>query len=265
MLEKLPYKLSFWETVLLRVSTPIVALLLHLWNRTCRVVQRENEEQEVETVKKYRGCVYTTWHQRMFYFFHDFGKRHVTMMGSLSKDGEYANAVALRLGFYTVRGSATLRGKIAMHELIELLKRREGHTAGMMADGPKGPPRQLKMGTIVIARETGLPVIPMMYGAKRRLVFKSWDRFFLPRPFTDIVMIHGEPVFVPPDADDAECERLRQLVTDRMNEMADRCDSWWGGPPVGKPGYDLPASPAFGVAQAEAESQKPEAESETPA
>jgi len=49
---------------------------------------------------------------------------------------------------------------------------------------------------------------------------------------------------VPPDADEAECERLRQLVTDRMNEMADRCDTWWGGDPVGKPGFDLPAPPA---------------------
>jgi lysophospholipid acyltransferase (LPLAT)-like uncharacterized protein len=111
----------------------------------------------------------------------------------------------------------------------------------MMADGPTGPPRQLKMGSIVLARETGLPIIPMMYGARRRIVFRSWDRYFLPMPFTQIVVLHGEPVFVPADADEAECERRRQTIEGRMNEMADRCDAWWGGRPVGIPGYDLPA------------------------
>ena len=61
-----------------------------------------------------------------------------------------------------------------------------------------------------------------------------------PCPLPNIVVLHGEPVFVPPDADEEECERLRRLVTDRMNDMADRCDVWWGGEPLGKPGFDLP-------------------------
>jgi len=234
------YTFSFWEKMLLRLGPPIGARSVLAWNRSCRVVVREGEERELSTLKHHGGCIYATWHQRMFWFFYDFGSRHVTMMISRSKDGEYANALSLRLGFYSVRGSNSFSGREALNELIELLKKRQGHKAGMMADGPTGPPRLLKMGSIKIARETGLPIIPMMYGAKRRIVFKSWDRYFLPLPFTDIVVIHGEPVFVPPDADEGECERLRQLVTDRMNEMADRCDAWWGGEPLGKPGFDLP-------------------------
>jgi lysophospholipid acyltransferase (LPLAT)-like uncharacterized protein len=119
--------------------------------------------------------------------------------------------------------------------------------AGMMADGPTGPPRVLKMGSVKIARETGLPIIPMMYGAKRRFVFKSWDRYFLPLPFSKVVLIHGDQIFVPADADEEECERIRRRVETIMNEMADRCDRWWGGEPVGKPGFDLPgnASPSL--------------------
>ena len=235
------YTFKWWERLLLTVGPTVVAAVLRLWNGTCRVVYREHEQREREAVEKYGGCVYPTWHQRMWFFFSDFGARHVTMMISQSKDGEYANALALKLGFYSVRGSGTRGGKTAMHNLIERLNQHQGHKAGMMADGPKGPPRQLKMGSIMIARETGLPIIPMMCGAKRRIVFKSWDRYFLPVPFTQVVLLHGEPVFVSPDADDAEMERLRRLVTDRMNEMADRCDTWWGGRPVGKPGLDLPA------------------------
>ena len=242
MAQKSPYTFSFREKVLLRIGPPIVAFVLRLWCRTCRVVTRENEQQELDAVREYGGCIYPTWHQRMFYFFHDFGSRHVTMMISKSKDGEYANALALKLGFYSVRGSRTRAGRTAMHELIDLMKNSSEHKAGMMADGPKGPPRVLKMGSIRIARETGKPIIPMMYGAKRRIIFKSWDRYFLPVPFTKVVLIHGEPAFVPGDADDEECERIRLTIEQRMNEMADRCDKWWGGNPVGKPGFDLPHS-----------------------
>ncbi len=242
MSEQPKYTFRWYEKLLLAVGPVVVAFLLRMWCRSCRVVAREDEDREREAVKKYDGCIYPTWHQRMFYFFHDFGSRHVTMMISKSKDGEYANALALKLGFYSVRGSATRGGRTAMHELIDKI-RGGGHKAGMMADGPKGPPRVLKMGSIKIARETGRPIIPMMYGAKRRIVFKSWDRYFLPVPFTQVVLLHGEPVFVPPDADEAECERLRQIIERRMNEMADRCDTWWGGQPVGKPGHDLPPNP----------------------
>ncbi len=236
------YTFSSWEKMLLHLGPPVGAWGIKLWNRTCRVVAREHEERELAALEEHRGCIYPTWHQRMFWFFYDFGARHVTMMISRSKDGDYANAVARRLGFYSVRGSNSFKGREALSDLVSLLNKREGHKAGMMADGPTGPPRRLKMGTIKLARETGLPIIPMMYGARKRIVFQSWDRYFLPRPFTDIVVLHGEPVFVPAAADEEECERLRQLVTDRMNAMADRCDTWWGGVPVGKPGFDLPPS-----------------------
>ncbi|HPC47473.1 MAG TPA: lysophospholipid acyltransferase family protein [Deltaproteobacteria bacterium] len=230
------------DRVLLKAVPAAAAWIIKTWCMTCRVTARINEHAERSAVETFGGAVYATWHQRMFYFFHDFGSRHVTMMISRSRDGEYANQVALRLGFLSVRGSSKKGGRDAMRELIERLKS-GGHTAGMMADGPTGPPRVLKMGTVKIARETGKPIIPMMYGARRRIVLKSWDRYFIPVPFTDVVVFHGNPVHVPADADEKACESIRQEVERTMNEMADVCDTFWGGVPVGKPGYDLPAAP----------------------
>ena len=100
------------------------------------------------------------------------------------------------------------------------------------------------MGSIRIAQATGKPIIQMMYGAKRRIVFNSWDRFSLPMPFTKVVLLHGEPVLAPPDADDEQCERIRLQIELEMNRMAFRCDRWFGGEPVGLPGHDLPANNA---------------------
>ena len=236
--ERTKYQFSASEKLLLKTGPAVAAFLIRWWCRSCRVVKRVNADSEMRAVEQNNGCVYATWHQRMFYFFEDFGSRHVTMMISRSKDGEYANALAVKMGFYSVRGSKSRDGKKAMHELIDLLKK-GGYTAGMMADGPTGPPRVLKIGTVRIARDTGKPIIPMMYGARRKIVLNSWDKYVIPVPCTGIVIYHGDPVYVPGDAGDEECELIRQQVEQRMNEMADFCDNFWGGKPVGKPGYDL--------------------------
>jgi lysophospholipid acyltransferase (LPLAT)-like uncharacterized protein len=228
------------KSIFLDMGLFLMAMLIKLWCCTCRIEKRANSENETRMLKKYGGCIYPTWHQRMFYFFYEFGRRHVIMMISKSRDGEYANAVAGHLGFRSVRGSGSRNYRRAILDLIHMLKK-GNHSAGMMADGPQGPPRKLKMGTIKLAKETGKPILPMMYGAKRRIVFNSWDRYFLPFPFTRIIIMVGQPVSVAPNADAKECEHIRQEVETQLNKMADRCDAFWGGTPVGKPGFDLPS------------------------
>jgi len=233
-----PNHLNFIEKTMLRSIPPVVTSLIRNWCLTLRVTARINEESERTAVLGAGGAVYVTWHQRMFYFFHDFGSRGIIMMISRSKDGDYANAVAHRLGFRSVRGSHLKDGHKAMYELIRRLSL-GGRTAGMMGDGPIGPPRVLKGGTVMIAKKTGKPIIPMMYGSRRTIVLRSWDRYILPMPFTDIVVFHGNPVYVPAQAKKAECELIRAGVERTLNRMADVCDTYWGGLPIGKPGFDL--------------------------
>lgn len=230
-----PNELNLLEKIMLRSIPPAVAALIRSWCRTLRVVERINEGSERSALLDSGGAVYVTWHQRMFYFFHDFGGRGVIMMIGRSKDGDYATAVAHRLGFLSVRGSRLRDGHKAMYELIRRLSQ-GGRAAGMMGDGPIGPPRVLKGGTVMIAKKTGKPIIPMMYGARRAIALKSWDRYILPVPFTDVVVFHGDPVYVPSHARKAECERIRAEVERTLNAMADACDNFWGGMPAGGPG-----------------------------
>lgn len=238
MLNESQNHLHLWEKILIKALPPVLAFVIKSWCHTCRVVSRINEESERKSVLACNGAIYATWHQRMLWFFYDARNRHIVVMISKSRDGDYADKVAHRLGFLSVRGSSLGGGRKAMHQLIDILNKGSS-MAGMTADGPKGPPRVLKMGTVKMARETSKPIIPIMYGAKRKIILRSWDRYILPVPFTDIVVYYGDPVFVAPDASNEECERIRIEVQRIMNEMADVCDAYWGGNPVGKPGFDL--------------------------
>lgn len=194
---------------------------------SCRIVTVKGEEKEKEAANRSGGgAVYAGWHQRMSYHFHYFGSRHVTMMISQSRDGEYAARAAQWLGFKNVRGSSTRGGKQALDELTQRV--REGEIAGMLADGPLGPARIAKIGSVVMARDAEVPLIGVLWGADRCWVLNSWDRYLIPKPFARVAILYTEPMLIPPTASGEELESYRKVFEERMNQGARWCDEQFG-------------------------------------
>lgn len=211
----------------LRVAPPAAALAIKALMSSCRVVSVEGADRAEEAVRQARGgAVYVTWHQRMSYHFHYFGPKHVTMMISRSRDGEYAACTAALLGFRNVRGSSTRGGSEALREIIRRM--RKGEIGGMLADGPLGPARVAKMGSVIMAREAGVPMIPVLWGADRCWIFNSWDRYMVPKPFARVAIVYEEPIWVPPEAEGRILEDKRRLLERELNRGARRCDLIFG-------------------------------------
>jgi len=216
-----------YDPVLLKIIPPMAAFFIKSLMLSCRVVKTEGLERVNEAIAMSGGgAVFATWHQRMSYHFHYFGSRHVTMMISLSRDGEYAAHVAAWLGFKNVRGSSTRNGSRAMRELIR--KIREGETGGMLADGPLGPARTAKAGSVLIARDAGVPLIPILWGADRCWVLNSWDRYMVPKPFAKVSIFYAEPIWIPLSAAGDELEGYRRLFEDHLNAGSRWCDEQFG-------------------------------------
>lgn len=227
------------DSFLLWVIPPLAAALIRGLMLSCRVVRIEGKEAERRALEKSGGgAVYATWHQRMSYHFHHFGRRHVTMMISQSRDGEYAARVAGLLGFKNVRGSSTKRGKQALKEMIALM--RQGEIGGMLADGPLGPARVAKMGSITMARNAQVPLIGVVWGADRCWVFNSWDRYMVPKPFARVVIAYNDPIWIPKSADRRTLESYRQLFEKQLNDGTRRCDLYFGSE---RPWRKTPPSP----------------------
>ena len=236
MKSKKTFKLRWYDPILLRLIPPSAALLIRFLMSTCRVVKVFGRERESDiprksytksSIKSCRRSIYVTWHQRMSYFFYLFGSRHLTVMISRSRDGEYAARMAGWLGFKSVRGSSTRGGLWAFREMIK----RAGNgdeTPGILADGPHGPARVVKKGAVVMARSLGSSIIPVVWGADRCWVFNSWDRYLLPKPFARVVIYYAEPVSVSSSARGEELEACRRLLEERLNEGSRLCDLYFG-------------------------------------
>ncbi|MGC8602484.1 MAG: lysophospholipid acyltransferase family protein [Desulfomonilaceae bacterium] len=137
------------------------------------------------------------------------------VMVSQSWDGELIDRSIRRIGYDTTRGSSSRGGKEALREMISIINQRK-YCSGLAVDAPRGPSRQVKMGIVIVARETGQPVVPFVSWATRKIQFHSWDSMILPLPFSTIVMAFGKPTEVKSGLSDNEYEILRQKIEDEM-------------------------------------------------
>ena len=159
--------------------------------------------------------IFVFWHNRILLVpvvwnrFLDRGRAQRGMaLTSPSRDGELIAQLINRFGVCPVRGSASRRGSTALRELARLLKR--GHDVGITPDGSRGPLYEIKPGLVLLAQLTGRPVLPISFEFSRAWRLKSWDRFFIPKPFSTVTFRVGAPHTVPRTTDEAGFERERQ-------------------------------------------------------
>ena len=130
-------------------------------------------------------------------------------MASRSKDGELQGSFLSGLGYHVVRGSSSRGGAGGLKGLLDAVVKQK-FNASLAVDGPRGPIHQVKPGILKLAQVTKRPLIPGVVGTSAKYVFKkSWNQAFLPLPFAQSVIIYGEPILVPRDADEALLEKLR--------------------------------------------------------
>jgi lysophospholipid acyltransferase (LPLAT)-like uncharacterized protein len=213
-----PHRLKWWELFLLRA----LAAFMGLWLRTLRF-SMDAETRDLLN-KDLPPMVGVGWHNRLFVvpeFYRRFFKgRRVKTMVSSSKDGAYMTEFFRCFGIGTIRGSQRRRGVQALKELIQAS--RDGWDIAITPDGSRGPIYVMKPGAIAIALKTGAPMllVSFNFGAAHR--FKSWDRFYLPLPFSQIEIKldwEAEPQSLGEDAK-AVTEVLQgrlDVITDDLN------------------------------------------------
>jgi lysophospholipid acyltransferase (LPLAT)-like uncharacterized protein len=174
------------------------------------------------------NVIFAIWHNRLFYMVYYLASRYrwrgkrISIIISASRDGRFISDVISAFGGDIVQGSSSRKGTGA---LLGLCRRAEaGNSVIVTPDGPRGPRYKAHPGVILLAQKTGLPLVPICYGASRKLVFNSWDRFIFPMPFCRAKVIYGKPLYVPPDADAAARERLRLDLEREMLEAVRAAD-----------------------------------------
>ncbi len=183
----------------------------------------ENQHWEKRARDSGKGAIYVFWHGRLLYFAHYYRGSKGNILVSQSDDGEFIARVIKLLGFRLVRGSKSGGGLQAFRQISRML--RNGEYVAVTPDGPRGPGFRVHEGVITLASTTGSPILPMTTGFRKKKIFKSWDRFVLPCPFTRVRIIYGEPLFVPHTSDAGILESRRLQLEKTLNEITTQADN----------------------------------------
>ena len=108
-------------------------------------------------------------------------------------------------------GSSGNKGKAALERVLHQL--RNGYSTMINPDGPAGPTKKLKPGVLIMAKETGVPIIPITMDASPKWVINTWDRKKMPLPFSKITVQFHEPIYINDSFDDSDIQNLETILS----------------------------------------------------
>jgi hypothetical protein len=116
---------------------------------------------------------------------------------------------------------------VALRKLAGEMRR--GSDSGIAPDGPRGPRQRAQIGAVLLARLSGCPLVPVTFAASRGKFLSSWDRFFIPYPFSRGVFVFGDPILVSKHEERSSLEEKRQLLEDELNRITKEADEYFNG------------------------------------
>lgn len=194
-----------------------------------------------------QGMICAFWHGRNAIMPVAWDVSHpLHMLASQHRDGDITENVLGKLGIKAIRGSTgnpakakmAKGGASALRSMARLVQ--SGESIAITPDGPRGPRMRAGEGIVAIARFTGAPVITCGVATRHGILLNTWDRLFLPLPFSHGTIVFGGPIFVSRDAVSDDLESARQAIEAEITRATQEADRLSGRAPV-EPAPDLPA------------------------
>jgi lysophospholipid acyltransferase (LPLAT)-like uncharacterized protein len=173
-------------------------------------------------------AIFAFWHGQHFMtpFIKTKESHRAKVLISRHRDGQFNAIAAERLGIGTIRGSGDhgsafhRKGGVgAFKEMVRALE--QGYSIALTADVPKRS-RVAGLGIVMLARESGRPIMPFAMATSRFVRLNNWDRTTINLPFGRGALVGGDMIMVPPDADAETMEMLRAQLEATLNDATRR-------------------------------------------
>ncbi len=184
-------------------------------------VSIKGEENLLRLIQSGKPVMLCVWHGRLL-FPSWYIRLHTTLhiISSRHEDSEILAHILKHWGYGLIRGSTKKGGMRVIRKMTEIFK--NGGIIAVTNDGPKGPSRIAKSGSIGLAIKNNVKIITVTGSATKYWQMKSWDRFMLPKPFGKIQIVVSTPMDITEKPSTAEKEV--QLLSRFMNRYQDEVD-----------------------------------------
>ena len=160
-------------------------------------------------------CMAVTWHSELLIspqVYRKLRKKQKTAaIIAQHHDGELIARTLSFLGIMPLRGSSRRGAKAVLIAAISALK--DGYSVMITPDGPKGPRYSMSDGAVALALRSNLPLMVVNYKADSFWQLNSWDKFVIPKPFTQLNIYHQIINLNDMQKDEAKEYLLKQMLT----------------------------------------------------
>ena len=166
------------------------------------------------------------WHGKYYALLPMLRHRDTCVFTSVSSRGAVIAEILRRFGYTGVqlpdhgrdRSLDIMRSVLSQH-----------HAAAIAVDGPMGPFHVVHRGAVQLASELGYGIVPLSTAASRKVVLNErWDRFEMPRLFSRVQLVVGQPVYIPPNLNDSALAHwintVQQALLDVDKQAVDLLD-----------------------------------------
>ena len=205
----------------------LVQFILNIAFKTSKfnIHGEENLKDSIASDSPTMICV---WHSRFLYsvYFLKDNNYNIWALSSTHKDSEILAKVLKRWKVNLIRGSSTRGWKNA---IVEMKKKLEDSNSiiALTNDGPKGPPRIAKPGSVKLAVKQNANIITMTATASKFFELKSWDKLRIPKPFGTIDLHISAPL--PLDENQIDEIGDVKYLSNFMNEFEQKVDREYAG------------------------------------
>ena len=170
-------------------------LLLSFIYKTCDI-KIEGEENFTKIYNKNRPIMLSVWHGRMLFPILYVFKKKLTpwAIASPYQDGAIVASILKKWNVKIITGSSNRNPKEVINRIESIFKKNSNEIICITNDGPKGPRHIAKKGSIELAKKLDAQIITITGDANKKWTFNSWDKFYLPKPFSKII-IHIAPAY----------------------------------------------------------------------
>jgi len=209
-----------------KVGGLVLSSLTWKWMRTLDFRVRLYEPEVDPAHPDFTGpAIYLFWHEYIPFLLTLRGHCNVALLISRHQDAEWLAESARHLGFGTVRGSTNRSGTAALREICSVGRARN---LAITPDGPRGPRRTLAPGAVYLSSRLGIPLVAIGMGYQHPWRMPTWDRFAIPKPYSQARAVVGPRMTIPPDLERGELETWRLRVERHLNTMTGLAENWAG-------------------------------------
>lgn len=205
-----------------RIGAPLVRLI----GRSLRL-EIKGWYRLRNTIENGTPVVFQFWHGDMFIAWYVTSPLQPAAIVSRAGDGDIASAVLEGLDFVTFRGSSSRGGKAAFLGMIKHLKRQDQKVSAFASDGPRGPRREMKAGTVAAAQKLKGVIVPVATKSKWALQARGWDKFAVPLPFSQAVISFGNPIYVEQLKPTRDSDSVLKTVSEKCRLHQEKLDGFF--------------------------------------